>query len=161
MNTFLTILAVLIIAWGWTLVCLVCQAKDNLAGVLKSPSSGAHRLSGKSSMVPRQASGAPAQAARHHIPNTEQLAKGVPGCSQGDAAPEGPGTPVNKPLMRKPRGPMMSRPSAKGILPGTLLTVMLEPGMPWIDYADPGLPDEPVDHALARWLAISKGVRLV
>jgi hypothetical protein len=38
------------------------------------------------------------------LPKTEQLADTVPGCSKGHAAPEGPGRPDYKPLMRKPRG---------------------------------------------------------
>ena len=41
------------------------------------------------------------------LPKTEHLAKTVPGCSQGDDAPEGPGRPDYKPLMRKPRGAVM------------------------------------------------------
>lgn len=44
-----------------------------------------------------------ARNSRGTFTKTEQLPKTVPGCSQGDAAPEGPGRPEYKPLMRKPR----------------------------------------------------------
>lgn len=41
-----------------------------------------------------------------HFPITERKALAVPGCSETLSAPKGLGSGVNKPLMRKPRGPL-------------------------------------------------------
>lgn len=41
-----------------------------------------------------------------HFPKTEQPCQPSPGCRQSEAAPEGLGSGVNKPLMRTPRGPL-------------------------------------------------------
>lgn len=51
---------------------------------------------------------------------TENLSNAVPGCSKGDGSPEGPGSGVYKPLMRKPRASLMMLATPIGILPGTI-----------------------------------------
>lgn len=54
------------------------------------------------------------------FPKTEQTGLTVLGCSQSLNAPEGPGSGVNKPLMRKPRAPderLADRDTAENALP--------------------------------------------